>query len=326
MILTEKDLIEIARSTVEMVLESVMTVGSVYRPYRIGVAFRDHAFVQSHGRKITWQDVVDEMSLVSERFVSDYENGVVKVRNNEPGSPVNEVFKVVDRDSCLVSVFYAEPTYDMRRIYKYVVITVYVWDGKMNYDNSRGEKIYYVNEPSEAFIEATEWNREHQDLVGEYTRHMHDIDTKRQREAAKRAYDALTGPFATDDVPSERRFERERMSFKRKRLDDMDKIYDEMRPEDLEAARMYGLKMDYMPMASKGSANRDLVAADVLRQRRYYGDKANGMSYEELLKLPKAVGKINLSDEDLKKDRINVKRKTSDETKNYRRKDKGYSR
>ena len=84
MILTEKDLIEIARSTVEMVLESVMTVGSVYRPYRIGVAFRDHAFVQSHGRRITERDVIDEMSLVSERFVSDYESGVIKVMKNAP--------------------------------------------------------------------------------------------------------------------------------------------------------------------------------------------------------------------------------------------------
>lgn len=333
MILTEKELVEIARSTLKMVLESVMTVGSVYRPYRIGVAFRDHAFVQSHGRRITEQDVIDEMSLVSERFVSDYESGVVNVMKNGSGSPGNEVFKVVDRDSCLVSVFYAEPTYDMRRIYKYVVITVYVWDGKMNYDNSRGEKIYYVNEPSEAFIEATEWNREHQDLVGEYTRHMHDIDTKRQREAAKRAYDAMTGPFATDDVPSERRFERERMSFKRRRQDDMARIYGEMSPEDFDAIRDYDMKMDYIPMSSKGSANRDLRAMDLARQRKdaerqrkFYGDRVKGMSDADVVKLPKAVGNIALSDEDLKKDRINVKRKTSDETKNYRRKDKGHSR
>lgn len=314
MILTEKDLIEIAKSAVDMVLESVMPVGSVYRPYRIGVAFRDHAFVQSHGRRITEQDVLDELSLMSERFVSDYRRGTISLYKNSEGESGNEVFKVVDRDSCLVTVFYAEPSRDGRRIYKFVVITVYVWDGKMNYNNSRGEKIYYVNEPSREFLEATEWNRENQDLVGEYTRHMHDIGVKRQRDKADRMYDVLTRPFATDDVTSDKRFERERLSRRQAGRDDMARIYREMSPEDYEALRQYDMKMDYMPMSSKGSANRDLLAADIMRQRRYYGDRAGGMSYDELMRLPKAVGKVSLSDEDLKKDRINTKRRTRNET------------
>jgi hypothetical protein len=78
----------------------------------------------------------------------------------------------------------------------------------------------------------------------------------------------------------------------------------------------YDMKMDYMPLARKGSANRDLRAMDLrkmrkdaARQRQFYGDKVNDIPDEDLVKYPKAVGKIQLSNDDLDKDRWNKKRR-----------------
>ena len=324
MILTEQDLSNIIKSTVTMVMES-LTVGSVYSPYRIGVAFKEHALVRSNERWITERDVIDLLSGVSVKIAADFSKGILSG---------GEVFKVVDRDSCLVAVCFPEANrYDSRKIHRIVAITVYFWDGKMNYANSRDEKIYYLNEPGDAFIEAAEWNQEHQDLVGEYTRWKHGIDVKKQDERADYLDDLLNNPFRTDDVPSEQRLGRVRAAMKQHHKEDMENIYSQMSPEDFDAIRDYDMKMDYMPMSSKGSANRDLRAMDLVRQRKdaerqrkFYGDRVKDMSDADVVKLPKAVGNITLSDEDLKKDRINVKRKTSDETKNYRRKDKGHSR
>ena len=78
--------------------------------------------------------------------------------------------------------------------------------------------------------------------------------------------------------------------------------------EDYAAIGDYDMKMDYMPMSSKGSMNRDLRAMDLLNmrkeaeeQRRYYGDKVKDVPDEELVKYPKAVGKIDLPDQAFKR-------------------------
>ena len=306
MVLTEQEIRNMVKSTVEMILEA-RTAGMIYFPYRMGVAFKHHAIVQSHHRQISEQDVVNQLSEVSDRLANDFSNGVL--------TP-DEVFKVVDRDSCLVSVCNVEPAYSGNRIHRILAITVYIWDGKMNYANTRNEKVYYIHEPSEEFIEATEWNKEHQDLVGEYTRWKHGIDVQKLDDRADYLDNLLNKPFRTDNVPSEKRLARVGYGMMQQHKEDMDKIYGEMSPEDFEAIGDYNMKMDYMPMASKGSANRDLRAMDLrkmrkdaARQREFYGDKVKDVPDEELVKYPKAVGKIQLSKDDLNKDRWNRKRK-----------------
>lgn len=304
--LTEQDIHSMVKSAVEMILEA-RTAGTIYFPYKMDVAFKYHAIVQSHHRKIDEQDVVNQLSKVSDRLANDFSNGVLKP---------DEIFKVVDRDSCLVSVCGIEPARSGRRIFRILAITVYIWDGKMNYANTRNEKIYYLNEPSEEFIEATEWNREHQDLVGEYTRWKHGIDVQKLDDRADYLDDLLNKPFRTDDVSDQTRLSRVGRAMRQQHLDDVDRIHSEMSPEDVEAMGDYDMKMDYMPLASKGSANRDLRAMDLMkmrkdaaRQRRFYGDKVKDVPDEELVKYPKAVGKIQLSKDDLNKDRWNKKRR-----------------
>ena len=303
-VLTEQDIHRMVKETVEMILEGNVFGLLCYYPYRVSLAFTDHAIEREWRRSISEHNVAKDIESVIGQIIEDYDNGSLQAGEKEG-------FKVVDRDSCRVSVCYPEPNkYNPKQLWRITVGTVYVWDGKMNYKNTRNEKIYYINEPSEKFIEATEWNEEHQDLVGPYTRWKHSIDIKKQRERAEYIQD-LAKPFITDEVPSQMRLHRVKKAMEDERRKKMDDIYNEMDPEDYEAIRDYDLKMDYVPLASKGSANRDLRAMDLMkqrkdleRQRKFYGDKVNDVPDDELLKYPKAVGKIKLSPQDLNKKRF----------------------
>lgn len=299
--LTEQDIHRMVKETVEMILEGNVFGLLCYYPYRVSLAFTDHAIEREWRRSINEHDVAEDIKSVIGQVIEDYGKGDFRSR---------EGFKVVDRDSCRVSVCYPEPNkYNTEQIWRITVATVYIWDGKMNYRNTRNEKIYYINEPSDNFIEASEWNEEHQDLVGQYTRWKHGIDIKKQRERAE--YIQGIRSFFLQDTPEQLRLHRVKKAMEDERRKKMDDIYNEMDPEDYEAIRDYDLKMDYVPLASKGSANRDLRAMDLMkqrkdleRQRKYYGDKVNDVPDDELLKYPKAVGKIKLSPQDLNKKRF----------------------
>ena len=296
--ITEQDIREMVRNAVEIITEA-LTFGEVCRfPYRILIAFKEHALKRSSQRNITKEESLEDVSAVIKNVIEDFENGVLTH---------DSCFKVVDLDSCLVSVMNIEANRRYpNEIYRVVGLTVYNWDGKMNFMDSRNEKIYYVNKPSDRFRAAFEWNQAHQDLVKDYTKWMHDIDTKSQEYFADKAYNGLSRSFSTDDVPGDKRMERVRMSDKNRYQAEMEKIYGEMPPEDYEAVRDYDMKMDYMPLASKGSVNRDLRAMDLMkrrkdveRQRKYYGDKVKDLSDDAVMKLPKIVGRKELTDKDM---------------------------
>ena len=305
--LTEQDIHRMVKETVEMVLESSIFGLLCYYPYRVSLVFTDHAIEREWRRSINEHDVAEDIKSIIGQVIEDYGKGEFRGK---------EGFKTVDRDSCRVSVCYPEPNkYKPEQIWRITVATVYIWDGKMNYKNTRNEKIYYINEPSDKFIAATEWNEENQDLVVAYTRWKHGIDIKKQRERAEYIQD-LAKPFITDDTPSQLRLHRVKKAMEDERRRKMDSIYNEMNPDDYEAIKDYDMKMDYIPLASKGSANRDLRAIDLMkrrkdleRQRKYYGDKVNDVSDEELLKYPKAVGKINLTDRDMETYNRNQRRR-----------------
>jgi hypothetical protein len=176
---------------------------------------------------------------------------------------------------------------------------------------SRNEKIYYVNEPSDKFRAAFDWNQENQDLVGEYTRWKNNVDIDHQNDVADYFYNKEVSKFANDDDTPGLKLRRVKKETERLNREKMDDYYRQMNPEDYEAIKDYDLKMDYVPLSQKGSANRDLRAMDLLRRRkelaqkrRFYGDKVKNVSDEDLLKYPKVVGKIKLSDADLNKKRF----------------------
>ena len=294
-VLTEQHLNAIVKDAVSLMLEA-RYAGTICRfPYPVNLALGSHAIERGYERLIREDDLLDAVSKVFGQIQEDYNNGELK--------PYTECFKVVNRDSCLVCVCHLELIDGSTKIRRVVVRTSYIWDGKMNYQNSRNEKIYYMNEPSEEFIEASQWNAEHQDLVGDYTRWKHGIDVKKRDELADYMYDVRETPFTHDDTNASLRMHRVKKGMEQERLKNIHRMNGEFDPEDFAAMRDYDAKMDYVPLASKGSANRDLRAMDlrkqrkdIERQRKYYGDKVNDVSDEDLLKYPKAVGKINLTD------------------------------
>ena len=272
-------------------------------PYPITLKFSKHASDREQQRNIPIKDIMELCRGAIKSIISDFENG-----NISDG----EAIKIVDLDSCLIVVAHIELAHNGRKIFALKVKTVYVWDGKMNFiTGSRDEKIYYVNEPSDEFKAAFDWNQENQDLVGDYTRWKNNVDVDHQNNVADYFYNKEVSKFANDDNTPGLKLRRVKRETDRLNREKMDDYYRQMNPEDYEAIKDYDLKMDYVPLTQKGSANRDLRAMDLLRRRkelaqkrRFYGDKVKDVSDEDLLKYPKVVGKVKLSDADLNKKRF----------------------
>ena len=145
-------------------------------PYFISIRFSDHAIDREDERKISEDMIVDNARQVIKNIISDYYK---KKLNAE------SYFKVIDRDSCVVAVCGINTTFNKKRIQRIVVITCYVWDGRMNIDDG---SVYYINEPSEEYLEAKKWNEENQDKVVGYTEWKRDSDIQKQRKKADTEY------------------------------------------------------------------------------------------------------------------------------------------
>lgn len=145
-------------------------------PYFVSVNFSDHAIEREHEREISEETVINNLKKTIKEIIKDYEMGVI--------GP-DEYFKVIDRDTCIVAVCGIKPTYNKKRIHQVVVVTCYVWDGRINIENGN---FYYVNAPSIDFIEAQKWNEENQDKVVSYQEWKRDEDIRKQRKKAERDY------------------------------------------------------------------------------------------------------------------------------------------
>jgi hypothetical protein len=162
------------KSTTNRILEEYFNFQDEYLtriPYPIELAFTDHAIERETQRFITEDSVREDVKMAVHRIVDDFNGGKLGR---------DEYFKVINRESCAVSV--CTLVVGGRRIKRIIVITSYIWDGRMNIDKG---VLYYVGEESPAYIEAKEWNAEHQDLVTGYMDWKRNIQINKQRRKAE---------------------------------------------------------------------------------------------------------------------------------------------
>lgn len=251
--LVENDLHIMIKNAVVRILEQYVNFRDEYLtriPYPVELVFTDHAIERESQRYITEDSVTNDIRDAVHRIVDDFIGGKLGR---------DEFFKVINRETCSVSVcslFLAG-----NRIKKIVVITSYIWDGRMNID--RGA-VYYIGEESPAYVEAKEWNAEHQDLVMAYTDWKRNNDIKRQRRKAETKYLYRNNM----EMPPEKKMELINKTYDKQARLDKKSIHDAMDPNDFKAIQDYYKKVDKIPMSSKGSANRDLRAMDLWKKRK----------------------------------------------------------
>ena len=251
--LTESDLSKMIKSTANRILEEYFNFQDEYLtriPYPIELAFTDHAIERETQRFITEDSVREDVKMAVHRIVDDFNGGKLGR---------DEYFKVINRESCAVSV--CTLVVGGRRIKRIIVITSYIWDGRMNIDKGA---LYYVGEESPAYIEAKEWNAEHQDLVTGYMDWKRNIQINKQRRKAENEYDYRNN----NEIPPEKKMELINRTYSNQARLDKKAIHDAMDPSDFKAIQDYYKKVDSMPLASKGSANRDLRAMDLMKLRK----------------------------------------------------------
>lgn len=198
-------------------------------PYFVSVNFSDHALDREDDRTINENIVVENLKAAVHDIIQDYEDRKINERS---------YVKVIDQDSCVVVVCGIHPNGNKRRITQLVVVTAYVWDGKMNIDSGNN---YYINEPSEEYLAAKEWNEENQDLVLAYMDWKRDKDVRAQRKKAETEYYWRTHPQEPSD---EKRMNRMNQTYDNQAKRDHQKFIDGMLPGDLQAIRDFFRDMD----------------------------------------------------------------------------------
>ena len=198
-------------------------------PYYVSVNFSDHAIEREYEREISEDRVVENLKKVIKKIIEDYELGMFG-----PG----ERIKVIDQDSCIVTVCGINPSYNKKRINQLVVVTCFVWDGRINVETGN---FYYINQPSIDFLEAQKWNEENQDKVKSYQEwkrgyDLVNLDRKADKEYLKRKKEQNPGHA--------RRMEMLRNAYAQKAYDDKQKIHDALPDGDLDAIRDYYKDVD----------------------------------------------------------------------------------
>lgn len=201
-------------------------------PYFVSVNFSDHAIEREYEREINQDRVIENLKKVVKELISDYQEKII--------GP-DDYFKVIDRDSCIVAVCGINPSYNKKRIKQVVVITCYVWDGRVNIENGN---FYYVNEPSRDFIDAQNWNAENQDKVMSYTEWKHYGDTRAIRQQQRKADKEYYKRKKELEPGHARRMEILRNSYNQKAYDDKQRIHDSLPDGDLDSIRDYFRDMD----------------------------------------------------------------------------------
>lgn len=201
-------------------------------PYFVSVNFSDHAIEREYEREINQDRVIENLQKVVKELISDYQEKII--------GP-DDYFKVIDRDSCIVAVCGINPSYNKNRIKQVVVVTCYVWDGRVNIENGN---FYYVNEPSRDFIDAQDWNAENQDKVMSYTEWKHYGDSRAIRKQMYKAEKEYHKRRKEQEPGHARRMEMLRNAYTQKARDDKQRIHDALPDGDLKAIQDYFKDMD----------------------------------------------------------------------------------
>lgn len=212
-------------------------------PYFVSVNFSDHAIEREYEREISEDRVIENLRKVIKKIIEDYEHGMFG-----PG----ERIKVIDRDTSIVSVCGINPSYNKKRINQLVVVTCFVWDGRVNIENGN---FYYVNQPSIDFLEAQKWNEENQDKIKSYQEWKRDYDLYKLDREADRAYNKRK---KEQEPRHGKRMEILRNSYAQKAHDDREDIHNALPDGDLDAIRDYYRDMDSKRIRLKPLDDDDL--------------------------------------------------------------------
>ena len=199
-------------------------------PYFVSITFSTHAIQREYEREITEDDVIEDVRKVIKDIIADFECGQLNKGNN--------AIKVINRETCVVTAAVFRATANEKRIRDIHVVTSYVWDGRVNIDNGFN---YYVGEPSEEYLEAEEWNREHQDAVEDYADYKRGVSIGKQRKEAEREY--KNHRYGRDTSWEEKRRTTDRAYAERARKEKED-IHNSLPDGDLDAIRDYYKYMD----------------------------------------------------------------------------------
>lgn len=198
-------------------------------PYFVSVNFSDHAITREDEREISQDTVIENLRQVIKKIIDDY--------SHQAFGP-DDYVKVIDQDSCIVAVCGIHPSFNKKRIHQLVVVTTYIWDGKINIDKGNN---YYVNKPSDEYLAAKEWNEENQDKVIPYMEWKRDSDVARQQKKADREYYWRTHPQEPSD---EKRWNRVNQIYNRYERKQKQDIHDALPDGDLKAIQDYLRNMD----------------------------------------------------------------------------------
>lgn len=196
-------------------------------PYYVSVNFSDHAIEREDEREINREDIIENLKATIHQMIDDY---------NHKKFGGDDKLKVIDRDSCIVTVCGIHPSYNQRRIHQVVVVTCFIWDGRVNIDKGLN---YYINEESPAFREAKQWNEENQDKVlsyAEWKRYGDDRAIRQQRNKAEKEYYWRNHP---QEPPREKIMNRMDQAYQRKEKAEKMNIHDNLPDGDLKAIQDY---------------------------------------------------------------------------------------
>ena len=225
-------------------------------PYFVTAKFSNHAINREDERNISEEMVIDCIRTRVKDIISDYEKHVF--------GP-DDLIKIIDRDSCLVVVCGINPSYNKKRISQIVVVTCFIWDGRVNIDKGNN---YFINEPSVDFIEAKEWNEENQDKVMSYLewkRHGDSKAIRQQRDKAEKEYYWRNHP---QEASRDKKMQRMERAYQAKEKKEKEEIHDSLPDGDLDAIRDYFKHFDKRQLSSLDSANKELWADDYRKKMK----------------------------------------------------------
>lgn len=227
--LNNNDLRSIVREAVERLCEAQWYEAEPLCriPYFVSVNFSDHAIKREDEREISREEIIDNLKATVHQMIDDY---------NRKKLTGDDKLKVIDRDSCVVTVCGIHPSYNQRRIHQVVVVTCFIWDGRVNIDKGLN---YYINEESPAFREAKQWNEENQDKVlsyAEWKRYGDDRAIRQQRAKAEKEYYWRNHPH---EPSREKVMNRLDQAYQRKEKAEKMNIHDNLPDGDLKAIQDY---------------------------------------------------------------------------------------
>ena len=254
--LTESDIHSMVKDVATRILEQYVNIEDDYLtriPYPIELIFTDHAEERESQRTIHEEEVREDMKAAVRWIVDDFKGGKLTDQ---------DYFKVINKETRNVSVAALFLDKSKKRIRRIIVVTSYVWDGRMNIDKGI---IYYVGEESPAYAEAVKWNAENQDKVVGYMDWKRNNDLKRLARKAENEYQYRNN---SQEMPPEKRMALVNRTYDNYEKAEKQRYHDMMDPDELNAIRNYYKNVDKRPMSSKFSPNRDLRALDLWKKRK----------------------------------------------------------